>query len=276
MIDFSKDIKIAVACPSYKRPFCRTARYVKQTRIYVDPSEYDDYVRENKGCGTVVACADGIQGNLPRVRNYILDKEFEGGADVVVMMDDDVSFIGMYKPDEETKFGYVKKKLSEEEFFDFIVYGSILCQEWGLGMWGVNHNEDSMLYRHYEPFYTLRPSVGQFMVFVKNELRFDERLPLKEDYDMNIQQNNKYRGCLMISFAFVHGDFGKLSGGTAVRRNFERECEQFKLFRNKWGSKIVQGVNTADKHSHDTGERKRFYNKYDFSHPRVKIPIEGI
>lgn len=276
MIDFSKDVKIAVACPSYKRPYCRTAHYIPDTRVYVDASEYDDYVKENGGNGVIVACRDGIQGNLPRVRNYILDTEFnENHADIVVMMDDDVSAIGLHKPNESNGFGYKQTIIKDpEDFYNFIVYGSILCQEWGFGMWGVNHNQDKMLYQHFAPFYTLRPSVGQFMVFVKNELRFDENLPLKEDFDMNIQQNNKYRGCLLISFAFVSGDFGNLSGGTSVRRNYEREFEQFKLFKKKWGSKIVIGVN---EHSHQVkGEVKEYFNKYDFSHPRIKVPIEGI
>ena len=77
-----------------------------------------------------------------------------------------------------------------------------------------------------------------------------------------------------MSFAYVKGDFGNLGGGTAVRRNYQREYEQFKLFKKKWGSKVVKGAPTA---GHQTGgERKAFVNKYDFSHPTVKIPIEGV
>lgn len=275
MIDFNKPVKIAVASPSYRRPFCRTAQYLPQTRIYVDGSEVEQYEKANNGNGVVVRCADGVQGNLPRVRNYILDTEFnENGADIVVMMDDDVSQIGMFKPNPETGFGYEKFLITKENFEEFILYGSLLCQEWGFGMWGVNHNEDKLLYRHFVPFRTTVPSVGQFMVFVKNELRFDENLPLKEDYDMALQQINKYRGVLMLSFAWVNGDFGNLSGGTAVRRNQAREQEQFRLFKKKWGSDIVIGTNKHTKANHD-GVAQGYINEYDFSHPRLKIPIEG-
>lgn len=278
MIEYN-GLKIAVACPSYKRPRCRTAEYIPETRIYVHPSEYDAYVNENGINGEVIACADGIQGNLPRVRNYILDQEFNQGADVVVMMDDDVSHLDWFKPESDEGFGYIQQKITRDEFPNFIAYGTQLCRDWGFGMWGVNYNMDKMLYQHYLPFSTTKSAIGQFMVFIEDDLRFDEDLPLKEDYDMNLQQQNKYRGVLTINFAHVVGDFGKLSGGTAVRRNQKTEFEQFKLFKKKWGSEIVRGTNTRSgisKNKKGEGQVLEFAAKYDFSHPIVRCPIKGV
>ena len=276
MVEFD-GVKIAVASPSYRRPKCATARYIPETRIYIDESDEDAYRDANKDCGEIVVCAPGIQGNLPRVRNYILDTEFGNGADVVVMMDDDVQYLGWFKPGENG-FGYKVSRITHKEFYNFIVYGSQLCEDWGFGMWGVNYNHDHMLYQHFLPFSTLKSAVGQFMVFTKNELRFDENLPLKEDYDMNIQQQNKYRGILTINFAFVNGDFGKLQGGTSVRRNHKAEFEQFKLFKQKWGSDIVRGTNTKSGivKKDGVGKRKEFQSQYDFSHPIVRVPIDGV
>ena len=273
MIDFQKDIKIAYACPSYRRPYCRTARYINKTNIYIDKSDERSYRDMNEGYGNIVVCDDGIQGNLPRVRNYILDTEFNDGADIVVMMDDDLEYIGYFNVDEKNGYGYVKHKVRKTDIDDFVLYGSVLCQEWGFGMWGCNHAQDPMFYNHYTPFSTQSSCVGQFMVFVKNELRFDEELPLKEDYDMCVQQLNKYRGMLMLNFCFVKADFGKLSGGTAVRRNHNAEFEQFKLFKKKWGSGIVRGANVL---SGGRGKKSGYVHKYDFSHPIVKCPIKGI
>ena len=266
--------KVAFASPSYKRPLCRTAHYIPETRVYVDPSEYDDYVKANGGFGEIVACDEGIQGNLPRVRNYILDKEFERGADIVVMMDDDVTALATYKPNEKG-YGYCRNKLDAEAVREFVIYGSQICKDWGFGMWGVNYNQDPLLYKHYQPFSTTKAAVGQFMVFVENELRFDESLPLKEDYDMAVQQMNRYRGVLLINWAHVNADFGELAGGTSVRRNFEREKEQFFKFRKKWGSEIVKDVNRVRGQG---GSRMdgSFLGKYDFSHPVVRTPIKGI
>ena len=113
------------------------------------------------------------------------------------------------------------------------------------------------------------------MAFVENELRFDEGLPLKEDYDMCLQQIRRYRGVLTVNYAFVEGDFGKLSGGTSIRRNYHNEFEQFKLFKSKWGSGIVRGAATRNPSSKK--DRATLYvDKYDFSHPTVKAPIEGV
>lgn len=276
MIDFDQPVKIAYTCPSYRRPFCRTAHVYPKSRIYVDESEADAYRQANGEFGTIVACPKGVQGNLPRVRNYILDQEFRvNGADIVVMMDDDVNHVGLFKPNVETKFGYERTKLTQDQLDWFVTYGSILCQDLGFGYWGVNYNQDKMNYHHYMPFRFNLPKIGQFMVFIKDELRFDENLPLKEDYDMAIQQMNKYRGALLITFAYVDADFGELAGGTAIRRNTEREIAQYQKFKKKWGSAIVYGVHKYSKANHD-GQTKKFTNRYDFSHPNIKIPIDGV
>lgn len=268
-------MNIAYASPSYRRPFCITARYIGKTRVYVDPSEYDAYVAANKGHGEIVACAEGVQGNLPRVRNYILDQEFSRGADVVVMMDDDLTSLAQFTPDEETGFGYAIRRIPGDSMDGFIEYGSRLCREWGFGMWGVNYNQDKLLYKHFQPFSTTRCAVGQFMVFVEDSLRFDEELPLKEDYDMALQQMNRYRGVLLLNWVHANADMGNMAGGTSVRRNFEREHEQFLRFRRKWGSGIVTGTSTIRGWGRSTMSGS-YVNKYDFSHPNVRVPIRGI
>lgn len=275
-MDISKEtLNIAVACPSYRRPRCITSEYIGDVHIYVDPDEAEEY-RDANERGVVVPCAAGVQGNLPRVRNYILDTEFGNGADVVVMLDDDVSSLATFRPNSETKFGYERRLLTEADFYEFVRYGSVLCEEWGFGMWGVNYNQDKMLYKHFQPFSTQRSAVGQFLVFVKNDLRFDESLPLKEDYDMCLQQLDRHRGVLVINFVHVNGDFGKLTGGTSVRRNFDAEFEQFKMFKSKWGSDIVRGASKQQGWGHTLDSSKTFIGKYDFSHPIVKSPIKGV
>ena len=267
-----EELRIAYACPSYRRPLCRTARFCDRVRIYVDQSEAEEYRKANEGYGEVVACPDGVQGNLPRVRNYILDQEFKN-ADVVVMMDDDVSGLYSWRVNEANGFGYVKHKIDGGEELDaFVRMHSQLCLDWGFGQWACNYNQDKLLYKHYLPFSTTKVALGQFMVFVKDELRFDEGLPLKEDYDMALQQAARYRGNLCVNYAYVEGDFGKLSGGTAVRRNISAEREQFRRFKKKWGSDIVKGCPSCT-HS---GWQTKVVGGYDFSHPRITIPIKGV
>lgn len=267
-------MNVSFASPSYRRPYCITAHYIPETRVYVDPSEVGAYEEANGGFGEIVACDEGVQGNLPRVRNHILDREFGRGADAVVMMDDDVESLSMFSMGGDG-FGYTLKKLDADGVRELIEYGTTLCNEWGFGMWGVNKNDDKLLYKHFRPFSTNRCGAGQLMVFTKDELRFDESLPLKEDYDMCVQQMNRYRGLLLINFVHVNADMGAMAGGTSVRRNYEREREQYMRFKRKWGSEIVRGAGTS-KGQGKSRTAAGFLNKYDFSHPIVKVPIQGV
>ncbi len=90
-------MKIAVCAPSYKRPKVKTLEYLPFCRIYVDPAEYAKYKKENPGAD-IVMCRSGVQGNLARVKNYILDQELIGaGDDAVVIIDDDMNHMGYYE-----------------------------------------------------------------------------------------------------------------------------------------------------------------------------------
>ena len=86
-------MKIAVCAPSYRRPKVLTLAYLPFCRIYVDPSEAAAYRTANPGAD-IIECAPGVQGNLCRVRNHILDHEFATGADVVAIIDDDMTGLG--------------------------------------------------------------------------------------------------------------------------------------------------------------------------------------
>ena len=65
-------MNISINAPSYKRPDdVRTLSYLPFTRIWVDCKEYEEY-KKNYPEADIVSCLDGVQGNLCRVRNYIL------------------------------------------------------------------------------------------------------------------------------------------------------------------------------------------------------------
>lgn len=220
-------MKIRVCIPSYKRPEVRTLRYLPFCAVYVDRSELEAYRKANPGAD-IIACADGIQGNVSRVRNHILDREFAGGADVVALLDDDYS--GMYYWEGKKQ----KHKLEAEEFIPFLQKYSLLAREWGARYWGVNVNRDQQCYRDNTPFSTKSFIGGPFQVFLRgNECRYDERIPLKEDYDMCIQQVNRYRIVLRVNKYFYDVKQSIQPGGCAAMRNLEKEREQFELLQKK-------------------------------------------
>ena len=257
---------VVVCCPSYKRPTVETLRYIPFCRVYVDGKEYEDYCNANPGAD-IVRCADGVQGNLCRVRNYILRQEFDGGADAVVIVDDDMEGLYLWRGNEN--FSMSKVKIETEDLIPFLEKYSLMCEELGFKFWGANCNQDAMAYRAYTPFGFSKYIGGPFQAFLKgNECFYDESLPLKEDYDMTLQQCNKYRGCLRLNFLTYNVKQSEQAGGCATYRTMIREKQQFEALQKKWGTDIVR-EDTSNKGR--TAKQKRFdYN------PIIKVPIPGV
>lgn len=227
-------MKISVNAPSYKRPNqVLTLNYLPFCRIWVDEGEYDAY-KEHNPQADIVSCPKGVQGNLCRVRNYILDKEFERGMDVVLIIDDDLSRLEYYKYDNG--FGYNRIKVEAEDFLTFVEKYSIMAEDIGAKFWGVNCNADAMGYRFTSPFSTVSYIGGPFQCFLKgNRCKYDENLPLKEDYDMTLQQLNKERVVLRVNSYHYICKQSENVGGCATYRNREREEAQLNALRKKWG-----------------------------------------
>lgn len=262
-------MNISVNAPSYKRPDdVRTLSYLPFCRIWVDCKEYEMY----KACypeADIIACPDGVQGNLCRVRNYILDKEFERGMDVVLIIDDDFTCLRRYDYNEMDNWGYEPHIITEDEFLEFLEKYSVIASEFGAKFWGVNCNSDPMAFRHNTPFSTRSYIGGPFQCFLKgNRCKYDENLPLKEDYDMTLQQLNMERVVLRVNAYHYLCKQSEQKGGCADYRNRQREEEQFELLRRKWGGAIVK-EDTTNK-GKTTKEKRLDYN------PVIKVPIGGV
>ena len=69
-------LKISINCPSYKRPKVETLDYLKTCKVWVAEREYEAYLHENPGFeANIISVPNEVQGNLCRIRNYILDHE---------------------------------------------------------------------------------------------------------------------------------------------------------------------------------------------------------
>lgn len=255
-------MKISVCAPSYKRAQnITTKETIKGVKYYVDGSEYDDYLKYNKD-ELIVKCDDGIQGNICRVRNYILKTEFENGADVVLIADDD--FRGLY-------YWEHREKHKVEDLLSFLEKYSLMAKDLGAYFWGVNINQEKQCYREYTPFSMVSFIGGPFQCFLKgNECWYDEKLPLKEDYDMTLQQCNKYRKVFRVNKYFYDCKQSEQKGGCAAYRNLDREKEQFYLLQKKWGSAIVKRDSNNRSHNLVRAKKKEDYN------PIIKVPIKGV
>lgn len=261
-------MKISVNCPSYKRPKVETLDYLPFCKVWVDNKEYDDYIKANpKYKDNIISVPDGIQGNVCRIRNYILDKEFEKGIDVVCIIDDDMN--GIYYFENENGKAYNKKIVNQDEFMQFLEKYSVICEELGFKLWGVNLNQDALSYRQYSPFSTNSVILGPFSCHLRNNIRYDVNLPLKEDYDLAIQHLNKYRGILRLNKFHYNCKQSKQAGGCATYRNYQREEEQLKLLQKKWGKEIVKIDKAVNSNT------KKVKKEIDYN-PIINIPIKGI
>lgn len=260
-------MKISVNAPSYKRPNkVITLSYLPFCRIWVDEAEAEAYREGNKEAD-IVACPKGVQGNLCRVRNYILRQEFERGMDVVLIVDDDLHYIERFEQDG-SGYGYARHRVTAEEFLPFLEKYSIMAADLGAKFWGININQDNLCYEHNNPFSTTNYIGGPFQCFLKeNKCFYDENLPLKEDYDMTLQQLNKERVVLRVNSYHYVCEQSTNVGGCAAYRNREREKQQFDALQSKWGSKIVR----RDKSSKT--DKEKIWEDYN---PIIKVPIKGV
>lgn len=257
-------MKISVNVPSYKRAsMVDTYHLLPSAKYWVHAFEAEEYKTANFGMNVAVL-PDEIKGNIARVRNFILRSELEAGADVVVMIDDDVDHFAYWEENKRVKI------FEEAEILNFIERYSVLAAEWGVKLWGINVNNDKQVYREYTPFSTLCYISGSFSCFLKgNDLFYDERFSLKEDYDMTIQQLNKYRQVLRVNKFYYLKKGAQQVGGCAVYRNVEKELLQIEALKKKWGARIV---------SNDNGQRNHKTEKnraFDIN-PVVRVPIKGV
>jgi len=111
-----------------------------------------------------------------------------------LQIDDDVLHIARWEKGKRIKYS------GEEAIRRMVIKYSILAEDLGVRLWGININIDRQVYREYTPFSMVSYVSASFSCFRKdNDLFYDERFSLKEDYDMVIQQCNRYRRLLRIN-----------------------------------------------------------------------------
>ena len=77
------------------------------------------------------------------------------------------------------------------------------------------------------------------LIFVKpNELRFDERMTLKEDYDYTLQHIQRFGNCFRYQKYLFEFEHYKNKGGAVDYRNDDEEKKNIRYLISKWGKKI--------------------------------------
>ena len=122
-------MRIKIVAPSYKRPEKSITQInYPNIKLVVRESEAEEYIKNGND---IIICPDSAQGNVSRVRNWILDNLFDDEIDCLVIVDDDCRFIGRWEEQTNSKF-------TEAELLDFCSKMSLTCKELDFKLWGLN------------------------------------------------------------------------------------------------------------------------------------------
>lgn len=250
-----------VIIPSYKRSHDLKGKdYFFMAKYCVPESQKNEYIKivgENR----VITLPDSEDGNIVKKRNWILKNiEFP-----IIMIDDDVKSINYYENRSGENNGEHKnKELDKQELINFFNHNFQLCEEFNCKMWGLGQNEDNRIYKEFLPFNLSNIILGPFQAHLKHDLIFDNRVGTKDDYDMALQQLQKYKKVLRLNKFHYLCEHGDNKGGIVSYRTKEKEIEYCKQIMIKWGKKIIQYKIPPEKMTDLLNAKK------------VNVPIKGV
>lgn len=246
------DIKII--SPTYKRAGRVKATDVFHDRLILAVHEFEvEEYKKSYPNNEIMVLPDDIKGNMAKVRNYIRDN---ANSRYLVMVDDDVREMGYRENLDPHPIGFMA-------IMQFIENGFQMAEDLGTVLWGVNVNEARQFYREYSPFSFLSPVLGTFCCHIiddnaLNDIRYDERLGLNEDYDFALQVLHKHHKILRNNKYYYVASHLTVSGGCGSYRVLDTERKQAEIMIKKWGSDVVS------------------YNFEESTNPIVKAPLKGI
>lgn len=232
-------MKIKYVSPLYKRSDCCSILYfLKEIKVYVAVEEYDLYCKNNPECiDRIVKVPEGIQGHgKSRCMNWILDNLWDEDTDAIIMMDDDIS--GIKKHVKNGK----DEDITEDDYYELVESWVLLGKEWNCGIFALSPSSDPLVYDEFAPFRLHGYCDGQVTGWIqKNDIRYDEKLTIKEDVDFALKNWQRYKKCLRIEKYYPKSkSFSDNKGGCNVFRSEAEEKRQFKIMQKKWGSEIIR------------------------------------
>lgn len=254
-------VELNILIPSFKRYDNLVGYdYFKSAKFVIPESQADLYFK-GRDKNRFIVIPDEADGTIAKKRNWIL----KNIPRPLVMIDDDVDKMTMTEGGEYfEKHGKAKQNiaLTPEQAEDVLIQCANLAYEWGCPIFGFNLNTDGRNYQQYKPFSLSQPILGPCSGHLFHDLLYDERMDLKEDYDMSIQALSKYKKILRMNKFAVNAAHGDVAGGSATYRTMERERNACLAIERKWGSKIIH---------------YKLDGKYsDLLNAKCRIPIQGV
>lgn len=244
-----------VVVPSYGRAGRTTTQRIFPSGVVVVPESQEEAYLEGEDWPEgweVVTIPDAKDGSISRKRNAILDL-YEGRD--IVMVDDDYKYVGMWENGEDRR--------CTPEMLDLMLHnGFQMSRDVGTPLWGINVQVDRRFYREHAPFAFLSIVLGPFQGIVgellPKDLRNDETLKLKDDYDFSLKVLHRFHHTVRLSRYHYLVDHITTPGGIVGMRNMEDEAAENERLQKRWGSRVWKS------------QMHRSIN------PIIKVPIKGI
>jgi hypothetical protein len=225
-----------IAIPTYNRPELKSydlaCSIVGEENVYVffhNQADREQYRADIKNV-VITGLPKGIGGARNAILNY-----FKQGEEII-MMDDDISEITRLSLFDKKRVIVLKPK---EALFEFkLCFDTIKAQK--AYLWGV--------YPVNNAFYMARKVngkcfiIGWIMGIIVNELRFDEQMPTKEDYDYAIQNIKKYKKVARFDYLSCNAKY-QAKGGLDYVYGTEKEKQAFQMLMDKWEGIVVSNPN---------------------------------
>lgn len=195
---------------------------------YVGDGEKDAYLAA--GAKHVVE-----SGKLIPTRNRILEDGFALGLPTVQLSDDLQDINECYQVSANPK----RNALRPMDFDDAVQQMISNLKESRLMLAGVSPTDNPLWFSPDKAISTRSFVIGDFTVSMPNDIRYDERFTLKEDYDYTMQHIAKYGGVIRMNA--IMPDFLHYSpGGVADVRDADQEAYNVRLLQQKWGKKYIR------------------------------------
>jgi len=226
-----------IAIPSKGRPTeVRSLAVIPSATVFVPNAEFDDYRRA--GVKNVVGLPNGVKG-ITATRNWILDNADDRW---VVMVDDDVKTQGWIRLFE---FNGRHQAMIEADWVGECVRLFEITEGMRYRIWGVATDGALRSVYPWKPILFRSYVTGSFMGVVNDgRARFDERFPVKEDYELCLRCIKEDGGVVAARYLYWANSHWGDPGGCSGYRTQLVELRAIKMLAAMYPGmirKIVRG-----------------------------------
>lgn len=196
---------------------------------FVGKGEKQHYL--NAGAANVIE-----SGKLCESRNAALQQAFQMNLPCLQLSDDL----------KKIKKAHSKTQTEEVKLLNCVKEMASTGQKFGAKLCGVAPTSNPFFYNPEKPFKNKAFIVGDMILVFPSDLRFDENMSLKEDYDFTLSHLRKYGKVLRFDNILAEFMHRSNKGGAVAYRTSDMEKKNIEYLKKKWGNAIRENPRRKD------------------------------